>query len=272
MAQAWTDRVLGLAAEAGFWGLLSLTPLLLVLVAAVGYLAPLFGPHIAEQVEETILTAAGQILAPTAVHQLLEPVLTDVLRHGRAGIISLGFLLALWPGSIAMSTYVNAITLAYGMGEARPAVKTRILAFGLYLGALLGGTITLPLLVTAPDWITAAAPATVRPVVTPIVAYGYWPTLIVLCTGLLAVLYHLAVPVRGRWRRDLPGAVAAMLIWLAGSYLLRTFLTFAITHSPIYGALSAPVATLMFFYLTAVAVLLGAELNAQLHRRGEVRL
>ena len=220
VAQAWADRVLGLAAEAGFWALLSLTPLLLVLVAAVGYLTPLFGRDIAVQVEERILSGAGQILAPTAVHQLLEPVLTDVLRHGRGGIISLGFLLALWPGSTAMNTYVNGITIAYGMRDVRSAIKTRLLAFGLYLGALLAGTITLPLLVTAPEWITAAAPAPALPAITPIVAYGYWPTVMVLCTGLLATLYHLAVPARSRWRRDLPGAIAAMLAWLAGSYLL----------------------------------------------------
>ncbi|MQA04892.1 MAG: hypothetical protein GEV07_19960 [Streptosporangiales bacterium] len=91
----------------------------------------------------------------------------------------------------------------------------------------------MPLLVTAPGWISAAAPAAAaRPVLTPLVAYGYWPTVVVLCTGLLVALYHRAVPTRGRWHRDLPGAIAAMLAWLAGSYLLRTFLTFAVTHSP----------------------------------------
>lgn len=267
VAQAWADRVLGLAAEAAFWALLSLTPLLLVLVAAVGYLTPLFGPHIAVEVEERILSAAGQILAPSAVDQLLEPVLTDVLRHGRGGIVSLGFLLALWPGSTAMSTYVNAITIAYGMRDVRSAVKTRLLAFGLYLGALLAGTITLPLLVTAPGWITATADAVALPAITPIVTYGYWPTVIVLCTGLLATLYHLAAPARRRWRRDLPGAIAATLLWLAGSYLLRAYLPFVIARSPTYGALSAPVAALLFLYLTALAVLLGAELNAQIDRR-----
>jgi membrane protein len=267
VAQAWADRVLGLAAEAGFWALLSLTPLLLVLVGAVGYLTPLFGSGIAVQVEEKILRAAGHILAPAAVHQVLQPVLTDVLRHGRGGIISVGFLLALWTGSTAMSTYVNTITIAYGMRDVRSAVRARLLAFGLYLGALVAGVVALPLLVTAPGWIAAVIPARALPVLRPVVAYGYWPTVIVLCTGLLAVLYHLAVPVRGGWRRDLPGAIAAMLAWLASSYLLRAYLAFAIGHSPTYGALSAPVAALLFLYLTALAVLFGAELNAQIARR-----
>lgn len=267
VARAWVDRVLGLAAEAAFWALLSLTPLLLVLVAAVGYLTPLFGPGIMVRVEETILAAAEQVLVPAAVQDVLEPVLADVLRHGRGGIISLGFLFALWAGSTAMSVYVNAITLAYGMHGVRSVVKSRLLAFGLYLGGVMAGIVTLPLLVTAPGWIIAAAPEPARPLMGPVVTYGYWPTVVVVCTGLLALLYHLAVPARGRWRRDLPGALVAMGIWLAGSYLLRVFLSFAVTHSPIYGALSAPVAALLFLYLTALAVLLGAELNAQLDRR-----
>ncbi len=271
-AQAWADRVLGLAAEAGFWALLSLTPLLLVLVAAVGYLTPLFGHHIAILIEEKIVRAAGHVLAPSAVHKVLQPVLTDVLRHGRGGIISLGFLLALWTGSTAMNTYVNTITIAYGMRDVRSAVKARLLAFGLYLGALVTGIIALPLLVTAPGWITEAAPGPALPVLRPVVAYGYWPVVALLCTGLLAALYHLAVPVRGRWRRDLPGAIGAMLAWLASSLLLRFYLVFAIEHSPTYGALSAPVAALLFLYLTALAVLLGAELNAQIAGRVPSRL
>jgi membrane protein len=258
--------VLGLAAEAGFWALLSLTPLLLVLVAAIGYLTPLFGPDVAADAEARILTAAGHVLAPSAVEEIIKPMLTDVLRHGRSGIISLGFLLALWTGSAAMNTYVNAITIAYGMRGIRSAVRSRVLAFMLYLGALITGTITLPLLIAAPGWIIAATPGQAHGALTPMVRYGYWPILIMACTGLLVTLYHLAAPVRGRWGHDLPGAIVAMLLWLAGSSLLRLSLSTAIAHNPAYGVLAAPAAALLFLYVTALAVLLGAELNAQISR------
>jgi membrane protein len=263
-AQAWADRVFGLAAEAGFWALLSLTPLLLVLVAAVGYLTPLFGAHLVVGLEKDMLRGAGHFMAPAAVQHVLTPVLTDVLQHGRGGIISLSFPLALWTGSTAMNTYVNTITISYGMRHVRSAVRARLVAFGLYLGALVAGVVALPLLVTAPRWIAGVAPGPVLSVLRPVVAIAYWPVLVVVCTGLLATLYHVAVPVRGRWRRDLPGAVAAMLMWLASSLLLRAYLAFAIGHSPTYGALSAPVAILLFLYVSALAVLLGGELNAQI--------
>jgi membrane protein len=266
IAQAWSDRVLGLAAEAAFWALLSLTPLLLVLVATIGYLTPLFGADVATDAEARILTAAEHVLAPSAVQEIIKPVLTDVLRHGRSGIISLGFALALWTGSASMNTYVNAITIAYGMRDVRSAVRARVQAFTLYLGALITGTITLPLLIAAPGWIIAATPGRARGAFTPLVRYGYWPVLIVACTGSLVTLYHLAVPVRARWRRELPGAVAAMLLWLIGSSLLRLSLSTAIAHNPAYGVLAAPTAALLFLYVTALAVLLGAELNAQIGR------
>src|SRR6201999_1473318 len=99
----------------------------------------LFGSHVVVQVEQKILRAAGHFLAPTAVNNVLKPVLTDVLQHGRVGILSISFVLALWTGSTAMNTYVNTITIAYGMRHIRSAVRARLVAFGLYLGALVAG-------------------------------------------------------------------------------------------------------------------------------------
>ncbi len=264
LAQAWADRIFGLAAEAGFWALLSMTPLLLVLVGAVGYLRPLFGARIEVEVEQKILRAGGHFLAPQAVDNVIKPVLTDVLQHGHGGIISISFVLALWTGSTAMNTYVNTISISYGMRHIRSAVRARLVAFVLYLGALLAGAIALPLLVTAPSWIVGVVRHPVWNVVRPIVDIAYWPVLVAVCTGVLATLYHVATPVRTKWRRELPGAIAGMLIWLASSFGLRGYLAYAIGHSPTYGALSAPVAALLFLYFTALAVLLGAELNAQI--------
>ena len=264
LAQSWGDRIFGLAAEAGFWALLSITPLLLVLVGAIGYLTPLFGSHIVVKVEQKILHAAGHFLAPQAVNSVLKPVMTDVLQHGRGGIISISFVLALWTGSTAMNTYVNTISISYGMRHIRSAVRARLVAFLLYLGALLAGAIALPLLVTAPSWIKAVVRHPVWDAVKPIVDIAYWPVIVAVCTGVLATLYHVATPVRAKWRRELPGAIAGMMIWLASSFGLRAYLAYAIGHSPTYGALSAPVAALLFLYFTALAVLLGAELNAQI--------
>jgi membrane protein len=146
-----------------------------------------------------------------------------------------------------------------------------MVSFVLYLGALLTGIVTLPLLVTVPDWFLSVLPLRLRDTATPFAVWGYWPAVILVCTGAITLLYHYAAPIRSRWRRDLPGAVTAMGLWLISSYALRSYLSYAIGHSPTYGALSAPVAALLFLYFTSLALLLGAELNAQIsHARGHM--
>ncbi|MCL2586240.1 MAG: YihY/virulence factor BrkB family protein [Streptosporangiales bacterium] len=271
LSAAWDDRILGLSAEAGFWSLLSMTPLMLVLLSAIGYLAPLFGPQIIPLVRAKILHAAGKFLVPDAVHSVLTPILNEVTQQDHVGLLSVGTLIALWTGSTAMSTYVNTITIAYDMRGIRSAVRSRILAFLMYLGSLVVGTITLPLLIIVPGWALTVVPLHIQPAIRPFVTYGYWPAVIVVCTVAITVLYHFAVPISRAWRLHLPGAIAAMALWLASSYLLRTYLTYAIAHSPTYGAMAAPVASLLFLYVTGLALLLGAELNAQIRHRHKAR-
>jgi membrane protein len=72
------------------------------------------------------------------------------------------------------------------------------------------------------------------------------------------------VPVRTSWRHDLPGATLAFAIWVLGSYLLRVVLESSTTS--IYGPLAAPIAVLIWLYVTALAVLIGAALNASVDR------
>lgn len=269
LARAWQDRILGLAAEAGFWALLSLTPLLLVLVAAIGFLPRLLNGGTVGEVEDWILTAAGQLLARPAAEEIIGPVLSDVLHHGRGEVVSAGFLLVLWSGSAAMNTYVNAITIAYGMNGLRSAPRSRALAFALYLGAMAAAALALPLLVAAPGWILTATPAPARPLVAHLLQAGSWPVPALVCTGLLVLLYRAATPVRGRWRREVPGAVLAVLLWLGGSLALRSLLSLTIADQAAYGVLAAPAAALLFLYVTALAVLLGAEFNARIAARTE---
>jgi membrane protein len=259
-AQAWQDRVLGLAAEAGFWALLSLTPLLLILISGIS----VFGPHTTLLVRAKILHAGSKFLAPTAVNNILTPVLNQVTQHDVGGLLSVGSLFALVSGSTAMNTYVNTVTIAYGMRGLRSAVRSRLLAFVMYLASLVVGAIALPLVIIVPGWAMEALPGRLQATARPFLTFGYWPAVVVVCTVAIASFYHFAVPVRGRWRRDLPGALAAMGLWLACSYGLRSYLSYAIGHSPAYGALSAPAAALLFLYVTSLALLLGAELNAQI--------
>lgn len=264
VAEILEDRVLSLAAEAGFWAVLSLPPLLLGLLGVVGYAGDLLGPQTLTRVRETVLDGAGQFLTPQALHDVVEPLVDHVLTQGHGDVASVSFVVSLWSGSAAMRTYVRTITVAYDMRSVRSGWRTILLAFGVYLGALAIGVVLLPLLALGPDAIVHLAPGPATAAVAAVVRAAYWPAVALLSIAALATIYHVSVPVRTPWHRDLPGAVLAMALWLAGSFGLRFYLETVTQGTSRYGSLAAPIAVLLFFYITALAVLIGAELNAEI--------
>ena len=267
VSRAWNDRVLGLAAEAGFWQLLSLPSLLLAVMGLLGYFSGALGPVTVHDVETAIVHGLKHVIVPSAVDSTVEPAVDRILRGGRADVVSIGFIVSFWTGSSAMATFVNTITIAYGLRHHRGAVRSRILALELYLGFVAVGVVLLPLLVLGPSRITALSPDNWHHAVHEITLIGYWPVVVLISLALLTSLYHLAIPVRTPWRRAVPGAIVGIGLWVAGSVLLRMWLTWAFQSSKAtYGPLSAPVAVLFFMYLTALAILLGAELNAEIDR------
>jgi membrane protein len=257
-------RVTGLAAEAAFFAILSLPPLVFGLVGTVGYVAETFDVRTVEQVRAGIVEIAGRVLTPQSVEQIVVPTVDDVLAGGRADVVSLGFVLALWSGSRALNVVIDTITIMYGLGGRRGIVKTRALSFGLYAVALLVGVVLLPLLLAGPSFVSAVVPASVA-----FLTDAYWPLVLGGSVVFLALLYHLSVPVRTPFRRDLPGAALCLVLWVAGSWLLRWALSAATGSTSVYGPLAAPIAVLAWLYLLAIAVLIGAALNAAVDSVGQ---
>ncbi|MDQ1696305.1 MAG: rane protein [Frankiaceae bacterium] len=266
LVKAWNDRVLGLAAEAGFWQLLSLPSLLLAVLGFIGYFSGALGPDTLHSLENAILRGAKHVIVPSSVDSTIKPALHRILVGGRADVVSISFIVSLWTGSSAMATYVNTITIAYGLRAHRNAVRSRLLALLLYFGFVAVGVVLLPLLVLGPSLVVKLFPDRWQHLVHTLTVIGYWPVVAIIGMALLTTLYHLAVPVRLPWRRAVPGAMFALVVWLAGSTLLREWLAWAFRSTATYGPLSAPVAVLVFLYLTALAILLGAELNAEIDR------
>jgi membrane protein len=265
-AKSWSDRVFGLAAEAGFWQLISLPSALLAILGFIGYFSDALGPDTIQSLENAILRAARHVIVPGSVNSTIKPALHRILVGGRADVVSISFIVSLWTGSSAMATYVNTITIAYGFRTQRNAVRSRLLALVLYFGFIATSVVLLPLLVIGPAHFVQLFPDRWHDSVKTVSDLGYWPFVAVLSLTLLATLYHLAVPVRLKWRRALPGALVALVLWLGGSILLRAWLSWAFRSTATYGPLSAPVAVLVFLYLTALAILIGAEFNAQIDR------
>ncbi|AZM56228.1 hypothetical protein DMA15_29550 [Streptomyces sp. WAC 01529] len=254
-------RILGLAAEAAFFTLLSVPPLLLSLIGLLAYVDRWTGANTIASVENNILEASRTILSDRGVSQIAQPILEDVMKVSRPDIISIGFLFALWSGSRAVNVFIDTITVMYGLDGVRGIVKTRLLAFGLFIVALLIGSVALPLMVAGPDAVVKLLPGS-----TTVVQILYWPVVVILSIVFLTTLYHVSVPVRSPWVEDMPGALIALAMWVLGSFLLRIYLTSTVEGPTIYGSLAAPVAVLLWIGVAAFAVLVGAAVNAAIDR------
>ncbi len=264
--RSWHDRVLGLAAEAGFWQLLSLPSLILAVLGIIGYFNGALGSDNLNDLQRTIDRGLGHVILPSAVHSTIAPALHRILFGGRADVVSISFVISLWTGSSAMATYVNTITIAYGLRHHRGAVASRLLALRLYVGFVLAIIVLLPALVLGPSKLQRLFRHRGHGTVHLLVVIGYWPVVVAVALILLTTLYHRALPVRTPWLRALPGAIVAVLVWVSGSTVLRVWLAFAFRKTATYGPFTAPVAVLLVLYLTALAILFGAELNAEIDR------
>ncbi|MFJ8885430.1 YihY/virulence factor BrkB family protein [Streptomyces sp. NPDC102402] len=254
-------RILGLAAEAAFFTLLSLPPLLLGLIGLLGYVDDWTATTTVASIERNILGAVQTVLSERGVNDIAKPLIADVTTGARPDVISIGFAIALWSGSRAVNVFIDTITVMYGLDGHRGIVKTRLLAFLLYVVALLLGAVVLPLLVVGPDRVVEFVPWG-----TEVLAVMYWPLVIVLSIAFLTTLYHVSVPVRSPWIEDVPGALVALGMWVVGSFLLRIYLTSTVEGPTIYGSLAAPIAVLLWIGISAFAVLVGAAVNAAIDR------
>ena len=251
-------RVTGLAAEGAFFAVLSVPPLIFALIGGVGYVSDNLSAAQIDDIRQAVIELFSTFLTDRAVNEVIEPTLNRVLKDGRFDVISVGFVLALWSGSRALNVFVDTITIMHGLGGHRGIVKTRALSFVLYILALITGAVSIPLVVAGPTLVRQWLPNRAD-----FLMNFYWPTVIVICICFLATLYHVSVPVRTNWSFNLPGATFALVAWILGSYVLRWVITVTATDSrSIYGPLAAPIAVLLWLYIVALAVLIGAAVNA----------
>jgi len=267
VAKAWNDRILGLSAEAAFWQVLSVPPLLIGLLGSLGYLGTFIGHDKVQEVEDRLVNASATALTPELVDSLVRPTLKAILGSGRLDIVSIGFVLALWAGSSATATFMNTTVIAYDQRDVRGPIATRLMALWLFMVGLLVAVVTLPLLVLGRGVLVALLPSSWRPVATVLINAVYWPLVVVGLVLVLTSFYHVMLPRRLPWRRHLPGAMLAMAFFLVASIVLRTYVADILTTALPYGALAAPIAVLLFCFFFGMAVLLGAELNATIQAR-----
>src|SRR3954447_21508398 len=204
-------RVTGLAAEAAFFAILSVPPLVFGLAGSIGFIVRKIDPGQIEAFRQSAIDLSSKVLTQESVDKIVSKTLNDVLEGQRFDIISIGFILSLWSGSRSLHVFVDTITIMYGLGGHRGIVRTRMLSFSLYVVGLVVGVVVLPLVLAGPRLVDEFLPSRLD-----VVNALYWPTVIVVSIAFLTTLFHLSVPVRSSWRHDAPGAVLAFGMWVFG--------------------------------------------------------
>jgi membrane protein len=183
-------------------------------------------------------------------------------------LIVVGALLALWSLTGAMNAFMIAISEAYGVRDPRSFFRRRWIAFELVLCFLLAVVVAGSLLILGPTlsgWLGRTTDH--ESLVSWIWWAAQWPLLIGALLAVLTVMLWLAPVQRPPWRGLLPGAVLATAIWIVSSGGFALFTARFDTYNKTWGSLSAVIVTLVWLWLTAIALLLGAEVNAEAARR-----
>lgn len=269
---AWADDIFTESASAAFWQTLSLPPLLLGLFGILGYIGGWFGPDTVTVVEQWIITTTGGVFTRNAVDQIIAPTVSQILTTARGEVVSIGFVLSLWSGSSAMSSFVDAITRAHDQYERRNLVWQRVLAVVMYVVALCTGIVALPIAAVGPTVLVSLLPSAVQAVTRDLIDTLYYPVLGLVLVIALTTLYKVALPYKPPWWRGLPGALLAAVVFLVGATALRLYLNWLTSTGYTYGALAAPIAFLLATFFIAFSVVIGAHLNAALLTEWPARL
>jgi membrane protein len=241
--------------------------LLLALFPALATLVSLYGLVFdASQIEKQVGALSGVLPAETQellTHQLHQLVTTS---NGALGIGAVvGLVLALWSASRGMSGMITALDIAYEEKERRGYFKFNMIALGLTLGLMIGGSIVIALVAVLPAalQVLALGPATKW-----VLLVVEWPLLVVLVMLGLAVLYRYA-PDRDKpqWRWVSPGAITATILWVVASIGFTLYVANFNSYDKTYGSLGGVIILLTWLYLSALVVLFGAVINAQSERQ-----
>jgi membrane protein len=261
-AKSTEDDASLLAGGVAFFSLLALVPALVALVSIYGLFAS----------ESTVTDQVGKILgaAPEEVRNLVNEQLRSIVR-GSAGGVSLaaaiGIVVALWSASSGMSHLVGAINLAYDEHESRGFVRLRAKSLGLTLGAIVFLVVAFGMIAVLP---AALAKTGLAVGARAIVGVLRWILLLLGMLLALSVLYRLA-PDRqdARWSWVSPGAIFATVGFLVVSLLFSLYTANFGRYNETYGTLGAIIVVMLWLYLTALMIIVGAELNAELERQTE---
>ena len=243
------DRIGDVAGSLTFFSVLAVFPFLLFLVALMSLvLDPAKAQEVVSQLSK---------VAPGQVTQILGERLKALASQNNVGLLTLGAAAALFSASSGIVALMTALNTVYGVEEKRPFWKVRGLAFLVTIGAAVFGILS--------ALIALAAPAVAHWVGGPLGTAISWlrlPTAGVLMMFLWAVLYYVLPDVEQEFKFITPGSVVGVLIWVLASFGFSFYVSHFASYDATYGTLGGAIVLLMWMWISAQVLLIGAEINA----------
>jgi len=256
-SEVLADNCLGLAAQLAYYFFLALFPALLFITAIISFI-PVAG----------LLDAITGMLARVAPGEVLSIVQDQILKiahEKNGGLLTIGMLGTIWSTSSGVTAIIDTLNQAYDIQESRPWWKVRLLALGLTLGLALFIVVSFALVLVGP---TLAEKVAVWLHMGPAFAWTWkivqWPVVFSLVTFAMAMIYYYAPDAEQEWIWITPGSILATLLWLLISLGFKFYVVNFTSYNATYGAIGGVIVLMLWFYVSGLAVLIGAELNAEI--------
>jgi membrane protein len=255
--ESLADDIMSLSAQLAYYFFLSLFPALLFLVSLASFFP------VANLMDETVRYLGG-VAPPDVISFLLEQI-HKISESDDGGILTFAFLFTIWSSSGAMSSIISTMNAAYDIQESRPWWKTRLIAIGLTVGLALFILVSFALVIAGP---TLGERLASMLQLGPAFAWTWkilqWPVVFVLVVTAIGFIYYYAPDAEQDWVWITPGALLATLLWLVISLAFKVYLANWGNYNETYGALAGVIILLLWLYLSGLAILAGAELNAEI--------
>jgi membrane protein len=251
------DNCLGLAAELAYYFFLALFPALLFITAIISFI-PVTG----------LLEAITGMLARVAPSEVLSIVTDQILKishEQNGGLLTIGMLGTIWSTSSGVTAIIDTLNQAYDIQEGRTWWRVRLIALGLTLALALFIVISFALVLVGP---TLAEKVAAWAHMGPAFAWTWkvlqWPIVFALVAFAVAMIYYFAPDAVQEWIWITPGSIVATLLWLLISIGFKYYVANFTSYNATYGAIGGVIVLMLWFYVSALAVLIGAELNAEI--------
>lgn len=253
----YEDNCLGMAAQLAYYFFFALFPALLVLIAIAS-----FFPY--QTLVNDIVATLGGFVPPETL-QIVTDQIAKITSSTQGGILTFGVLTALWSTSSAMTAIISTFNAAYHIEDGRPWWKVRITAILLTIGVATFIVIAFALILVGP---TLAEHIAARLFLGPAFEWTWkilqWPIAFMLASGGIAIVYYFAPDAEQEWVWLTPGSALATLLWLGASLGFKFYVTNLSSYTATYGVVGTVMVLLLWFYISGLVLLIGAEMNAEI--------